>query len=275
MTPSRMSCTVPLASSRRVSRIGGDAATAFDPGGAGHDRADDRAQAPGVMRVEERRAAVQAVEAHGVGADDQFLVEFAIHPVATAHRGAGRPDDVDRVCTIVERTGAHLGVAHELRQTDDLGHWLVAILWWLLGVLLRPGIGAPVAAIIAPPRAGRRPSMSSASLASSTTSKNVLVSAMTLLPVAAPGRDELLRRHAAGADGGDVGVEVLLRIDRLDGRHVDVAGIAVASGRQLAGEDGAIGEPRIVGIDQPRRQDQPLDLFDQAAEFDLAGAQLE
>ena len=85
-------------------------ALAGDPGAL--DDADDVTQVPGAMGVEERRAAVQPAEIDVRLLERQHLVVALAGPgVAPAHRGAGRPDQLD---------GAPLGV-DALRHQPDVG----------------------------------------------------------------------------------------------------------------------------------------------------------
>ena len=85
-------------------------ALAGDPGPL--DDADDVAQVPGAVGVEERRAAVQPAEIDVRLLERQHLVVALAGPgIAPAHRGAGRPDQLD---------GAPLGV-DALRHQPDVG----------------------------------------------------------------------------------------------------------------------------------------------------------
>ncbi len=85
-------------------------ALAGDPGAL--DDADDVAQIPGAVGVEQRRAAVQAAEIDVRLLERQHLVVALAGPgIAPAHRGAGRPDHLD---------GAPLGI-DALRHQPDVG----------------------------------------------------------------------------------------------------------------------------------------------------------
>ena len=85
-------------------------ALAGDPGAL--DDADHVAEVPGAVGVEERRAAVQPAEVDVRLLERQHLVVALAGPgIAPAHRGAGRPDQLD---------GAPLGV-DALRHQPDVG----------------------------------------------------------------------------------------------------------------------------------------------------------
>ena len=76
------------------------------------DDADDVGEVEGAVRVEQRRAAVQAREIDVPGIERQHLVVALAGPgIPPAHRRSGRPDDLD---------GARLGI-DGLRQQPDVG----------------------------------------------------------------------------------------------------------------------------------------------------------
>ena len=109
-----------------VGRLGqGDAAqplSALDPGRLRHDGAQHHAERAGLMRVEEGRAGIEAVEADGRGRHVQDLAEGAVDIVGAQHARARRPGTFDAVLGRVETLGGQRRRAlQHLARTEVAG----------------------------------------------------------------------------------------------------------------------------------------------------------
>ena len=86
------------------------------------DDADDVGEVEGAMRVQQRRAAVQAGEIDVPGIERQHLVVALAGPqVHPAHRRSGRPDDLDATRLGIDglRLQSYVGAGLQ-RQVDDV-----------------------------------------------------------------------------------------------------------------------------------------------------------
>ena len=94
-----------------------------------------------------------------------------------------------------------------------------------------------------------------------------------LAPVAAPCADEILRRHAPGAHREDIGLQVLLGVDRFWRRHHATTTPAMATTRQHACQNGKLNPAVGDAAQNLRFQHVPLQIGNQAPELDVAFAE--
>ena len=216
------------------------------------------------MGVEKRRAAVQPREIDMRLLEREHLVVALAGPgIAPAHRGAGRPDQLD---------GAPLGV-DALRHQPDVGPGLqrqidgggVAAVRRrgrrrhsvLLMRLVLAGAGRPAGVGVEGDAEGIELGVDRGDLG------------QHLRRLVALAGDRLLQRHDAGAHREDVGLDVLHRIDRLEARRGPVGG-DVAVG-QLARGLRRQHEAPPDRLAEAGDQQLPLQRLHPAAELDQPG----
>ncbi|MNL57661.1 hypothetical protein D3C87_1812410 [compost metagenome] len=74
------------------------------------------------MCIEKWCSAIQAPEPDAFRIHHQFFVKLAIEPRHAANSFSRSPDDIDRVCGLIEGSGTHFRLPDELRKLNDITH---------------------------------------------------------------------------------------------------------------------------------------------------------